>query len=97
MIDQLILLFCILQVLDVYTTHIALSGPNAHEANPVMRKIFEACGGHLLPLIVMKTALCAAVYQYVQIDWLLGLLVAFYVLIVGNNIRVLRKLGDRHD
>jgi hypothetical protein len=84
-------IFIALQVLDIISTVIALQDP-AHEANPVMKKIMDTLG--VVPaLVLVKCAVVGFLWYYqalipAEVFWALS---GFYVWIVFNNIKVIRK------
>jgi hypothetical protein len=85
-----------LQVLDAATTMMFLSRGVGVEANPIMRKLFERFGPAPV-LIVVKGAVIAMLWWATTIrcpqEAVIGawVLVAIYVWIVVNNIKLLRK------
>ncbi len=82
----LFILFCVLQVGDVYTTHRVLS-KGGREINPVMASLFDAFGDHLAPLIAVKVLVCAAIWFFVTDPLILGGLCAFYLVVVLHNAK----------
>ena len=82
-----ILLFTILQLADIYTTHRILSNGGS-ELNPVLAQLFKVFG-HLPVLVLMKSGLVWLAYEYVAPyiygDYVLGLMCAFYVWVVWHN------------
>lgn len=80
-----------LQIADVVTTIVALSGP-AHEANPILKKIMDAIG--VVPALVLIKGAAVAFFWFYQamipkpVFWMLC---AFYVYIVYNNIVTIKK------
>ncbi len=82
-----LIIFIILQLLDITTTYIAISSGKSKEANPVMNWFFTKLG--MLPsLIIIKTIviiLFGLIYTQIPIyAWII--LIAIYVLVVLNNV-----------
>lgn len=86
MISALIL--ALLQVADAVTTLkvLALGG---REMNPVMAKLFDRFGAK--PVLVLKAAAVSAVGLWLT-DYpaVIGLVIAFYVVVVANNLIALK-------
>lgn len=78
-----------LQVLDAITTLQAFS-LGAREGNKVMARIFASIPAPIA-LLVLKSAVLPLVIHFEVPDRWLGALVAYYVAILINNLRVIRK------
>lgn len=79
-----------LQVADVATTLRAFS-LGGYEKNKVLKKVMQAIG--VLPALLLKIAFVAVVGYTIKDDALiLPLVVALYVYVVFNNVRVIRTM-----
>jgi hypothetical protein len=81
-----------LQVLDIISTVLALRRPGTVEANPLLAPLFARFGA-LPTLLVVKSAVCALLWQY-QADlplWLLLPLCAGYAYVVVNNFVIVLR------
>ena len=91
----LLLIFVILQILDIYTTRkILLSG--GRELNPVMNFIMLKLGvdpGLILAKVIIVVFVCSLIL-FVNIDHIIfGLVNLGYALVIINNFNVLKKLN----
>lgn len=80
-----------LQVADIITTIIALRGP-AHEANPLLARLMDKIG--VVPTLILVKGAAISFFWYYQAllpNPLMWALCAFYVWIVFNNVKVIRK------
>lgn len=82
------ILFCLLQLADIYTTHRILSKGGV-ELNPFMNAMFKLFG-HLPALIVIKLVVCVLLYVFVIPQWVLIALCLLYVAVVIHNVRQLK-------
>lgn len=85
-------LLIILQLLDILTTYVSVSGGRAQEANPIVAKLINKFG--LLPgLLMIKVPLIAFfwVFQAEINSYLVWALVAFYAAVIVNNYRVMTR------
>ena len=82
-----LLIFCVLQVLDIWTTLTALK-QGGREMNPILAKAFEYAD----PLAVMVVIKLAGVWAlwYVDMYILTGLMCAVYLWVVNNNLDVIQ-------
>ena len=82
-----LLIFCVLQVLDIWTTLTALK-QGGREMNPILAKAFEYAD----PLAVMVVIKLAGVWAlwYVDMYILTGLMCAMYLWVVNNNLDVIQ-------
>ncbi len=80
-------IFVVLQVLDIWTTLVALKRGH-REMNPVLAKAFE----YAEPLVVMVVIKLAGVWAlwWVDMYWLTGLMCAMYLWVVNNNLDVIQ-------
>jgi hypothetical protein len=94
---NLLVLFIILQILDVYSTYICFS-KGAREVNPIVRFVIQRLG--FIPgLVILKGIVCYIAYK-LYIDYpvdadsfkVFYILNIIYVLVVVNNFNVYRKL-----
>jgi len=83
---ELCVVFTILQVLDVWTTHRILSA-GGRELNPVMDWLFKRLG--VLPgLIIVKTVVVALIWFYlISHPVFVAALCIFYVAVVIHNFK----------
>jgi len=83
-----LLIFLALQALDIATTLKALK-LGGREVNPVLAKAFNYAD----PLAVMVVVKLAGVWALWYLDnyFITGLLCAVYLLVVDNNLRVIKK------
>ena len=81
-------IFVVLQVLDIWTTLVALKRGH-REMNPVLAKAFE----YAEPLVVMVVIKLAGVWAlwWVDMYWLTGLMCAMYLWVVNNNLDVIQS------
>lgn len=80
-----------LQVADIVTTIIALRG-KATESNPVLKKLMDAIG--VVPALLLMKGVAIAFFLYVQNAVPVGILwvlCAFYIWVIVNNVKVIRK------
>lgn len=83
------ILLVILQVLDAYTTLVALKSGKGTEANPVMRWLFDKFGIEAT-LLFGKVAFIVLAYYY--LDWpIMAALIALYIWAVWGNFKVINK------
>ena len=84
----LLILFCLLQAADVYTTLTVLK-QGGRELNPILAKLFEKAD----PIVVMVTLKLAAVWAlwYVDVYWITALACAVYLYVVVNNWYEIKK------
>jgi len=88
--EQFLIAFSLLNLLDMATTVKALKRPGAAEANPIMRKLMDRIG--VVPaLLLFKTALIAGLWYWPAPELAQWVLMVIYVVIVINNLRVIRK------
>ena len=82
-----LLIYCVLQVLDIWTTLTALK-QGGREMNPILAKAFEYAD----PLAVMVVIKLAGVWAlwYVDMYILTGLMCAVYLWVVNNNLDVIQ-------
>jgi hypothetical protein len=97
---ELLILFALLQVADIYTTHRILS-QGGRELNPVMAWLFEKFG-HLPALVVVKGIVVRLVARYmvgvtavafgynIAGDTVLAAFCIIYILIVFHNFNQIR-------
>ena len=83
-----LVIFAVLQVLDIWTTLKALK-LGGREVNPVLAKAFNYAD----PLAVMVAVKLAGVWAlwYVDLYVLTGIMCAVYLWVVDNNLRVIKK------
>ena len=81
-------IFVVLQVLDIWTTLVALKRGH-REMNPVLAKAFE----YAEPLAVMVIIKLAGVWAlwWADMYWLTGLMCAMYVWVINNNLDVIQE------
>lgn len=86
-----IMLLIILQIADILSTFYALRGGNAREANPVVLWFIERFG--LFPglLISKATIVAPVIYIGANHSVALWIAVAAYVLVLINNLVVLKR------
>lgn len=91
MVVILFVLFCMLQVCDVYTTKRILDTRIGHEANPVMAWLIRNTSP-LAGLVIPKIVVVSLSYYFLRDSpaVMLGLC-AVYVWVINNNLKVLRK------
>jgi hypothetical protein len=82
-----LVIFVLLQALDVWTTLVALERGH-REMNPVLAKAFQ----YAEPLVVMVVIKLAGVWAlwWVDMYWLTGLMCAMYLFVVNNNLDVIQ-------
>ena len=86
MTDYLLIAFAILQILDGYTTHTAVTSGKGREANGLLASLFKKAG--LIPVMLVKGVALVYVASLVEQPYLISMCV-IYVLIVANNFRVI--------
>lgn len=96
LITVLLIVVAIQQVLDVWTTKVALGTGRAKEANGPLRRLMDKVG--IMPALLFTKAVFGALIFFTVQDtvmWYvsLGLIIALYTYILTNNFRVLRKIG----
>ncbi len=91
MTNELFYIFTLLQVADVFTTHRVLKNGGV-ELNPLLARLFTKFG-HMQTLVVAKTLLLVLIWNiYYDIpEWVMVVLIALYVAVVVNNIRVIKS------
>jgi hypothetical protein len=84
-----LVIFAVLQVLDIWTTLTALK-LGGREVNPVLAKLFNYAD----PLAVMVAIKLAGVWALWWLDnyFVTGLLCAVYLYVVDQNLAVVKKL-----
>jgi hypothetical protein len=88
--EQFLIAFSLLNLLDMATTVKALKRPGAVEGNPIMRKLMDLVG--VVPaLLLFKAALIAGLWCWPAPELAQWVLMVIYVVIVINNLRVIRK------
>lgn len=104
MYDYLFLALVFLNLLDVVSTHLCLNSNFTRELNPVVVYLSKKVG--LVPgLFILKVPFLSAIYslKYFSIIAatanvvIVGFLVSVYVLIVINNLYVLKKVSEIED
>ena len=82
-----LVIFVLLQILDIWTTMTALKQGH-REMNPVLAKAFT----YAEPLVVMVVIKLAGVWAlgWVDMYWLTGLMCAMYLFVVNNNLDVIQ-------
>ena len=82
-----LLIFCVLQVLDIWTTLTALKQGH-REMNPVLAKAFE----YAEPLMVMVVIKLVGVWAlwWADMYFLTGIMCAMYLWVVNNNLDVIQ-------
>ena len=82
-----LLIFVVLQILDIWTTLTALKMGH-REMNPVLAKAFE----YAEPLMVMVVIKLAGVWAlwYADMYVITGLMCAMYLYVVSNNLDVIQ-------
>ena len=83
-----LLIFSVLQVLDICTTITALK-MGCREANPILAKLFEKAE----PLVVLVPIKLLAVWAlwWANVFWLTALSCAVYLYVVDRNLSVIEK------
>lgn len=84
-----LVIFAVLQVLDIWTTLTALK-KGAREVNPVLARLFV----HAEPLVVMVVIKLVSIWALWWADMyvITGLACAAYLWVVDNNLRVIQRL-----
>ena len=84
-----LVIFAVLQVLDIWTTLTALK-KGAREVNPILAKAFNYAD----PLAVMVAVKLVAIWALWWADMyvITGLACAAYLWVVDNNLRVIRGM-----
>lgn len=82
---ELFILFCGLQLADIYTTHKVLA-KGGMEMNPIMAMLFKRFG-HMPALVVVKSAVCGLLYWAQIPEILMFGLCVLYVAVVFNNAK----------
>ncbi|HJV54317.1 MAG TPA: DUF5658 family protein [Noviherbaspirillum sp.] len=101
----LFVVLVLLQIADVCTTwHIIRSGIG-HEANRLIARIIDDIGllpGLVLPKVLVMVPAYMSAITPLDVRWvdltqtgILAALVLFYVWVVANNVRVIRRAGRR--
>jgi hypothetical protein len=80
-------LFAALQIADIVTTNAALSRPGVWEANPLMRLFQSELGAAWWLAKVAPVALAVDVVLRLRRYWPMLVVVSYYALTVGNNLR----------
>lgn len=86
---MIVIILALLQVADAVTTLKALS-LGGRELNPLMGALFKRY--EIKTALAVKGCLVAAVGLWLGDSVITWALVAFYALVVVNNVRVVRKL-----
>ena len=83
-----LVIFVLLQVLDIWTTLVALERGH-REMNPVLAKAFQ----YAEPLVVMVVIKLAGVWAlwWADMYWLTGLMCAMYLWVINNNLDVIQR------
>jgi hypothetical protein len=94
-IEILLISFLILNILDIYTTHKALSNSNNKEANLIVNFFITKLGltFGLLAIKIPVMALIIAIYSSIPLYLFLGINV-FYLIVIINNFIVINKNGN---
>ena len=96
LITVLLIVVAIQQVLDVWTTKVALGTGRAEEANGPLRRLMDKVG-IMQALVGTKLVFGVMLFFTAQdtVVWyvVLGLIIALYTYVLINNFRVLRKIG----
>lgn len=89
----LIIAFILLQVLDVMST-LRILRANGREINPIMKWVMNQYGREI-GLIGFKVIATLIVVRFMMITSTPAAIgfVVLYVLVVGNNLRVMKKMG----
>ncbi len=84
-----LVIFAVLQVLDIWTTLTALK-KGAREVNPVLAKAFNYAD----PLVVMVVIKLVGIWALWWADMyvITGLACAAYLWVIDNNLRVIQRL-----
>ena len=87
-----LLIFSVLQVLDIWTTITALK-MGCREANPILAKLFEKAD----PLAVLVPVKLLSVWTlwWADIYWLTAIFCAVYLYVVDNNLNVIKKAKEQ--
>ena len=87
-----LLIFAVLQALDVWTTVKALK-MGCREVNPILAKFFEKAK----PLVVLVPIKLLAVWAmwWADVFWLTALSCAVYLYVVDRNLSVIEKAKKR--
>ena len=92
MATYLFITFVVLQLLDIYTTSVALK-KGAVESNPILDELFHVTS--VLPaLIIVKGILIYLTYNILDTEYISPVLVgliALYTWVVVNNIKVIKN------
>ena len=96
LIYVLLTVVAIQQVLDVWTTKVALDTGRAQEANGPLKRLMDKVG--IMPALLCTKLIFGAMVLFTVQDtvvWyvVLGLIIALYTYVLVNNFRVLRKIG----
>ena len=91
MVNYLIFVLIVLQLVDIVTTHMAIKNGKGTEGNGLLAPLFKRFG--LVPTLIMVkgTFIGLLIWGAPQVAVeALSLLVAFYVFVIVNNMKVLR-------
>ncbi len=85
-----------LQILDIYTTHKALSLSHVYEANPVIRFLISKLGKTfgLLLIKFVFVGLLIFLYPYLPIYVLIGISILYLGVIINNILVIKRNNGN---
>lgn len=86
--SYLIYLFAILQLADIYTTHMILKR-GGKELNPVLAKLFDMFDYRIVLVIVKAAAIYVVAVVCEPYPEIIGLLCLFYAFIVWRNCKVI--------
>lgn len=85
-------MLCALSLADCWTTYIALKSGKGRELNKVLAWLMDKIG--MVPaLVLIKGIFLTVVYLYCMNFIALGIVIAMYVAVVGNNLIILRKIS----
>lgn len=94
----LFIFLVLLQVADVESTCRVIGMGIGHEANPVMAWLIRTLGllpGLILPKLIVMVLVYVFALELPYIDYLLLILVWFYIFIVFNNVRIVVKAWEK--
>ena len=86
----LLVIFIILQCLDLYTTYTIIKTGKGYEANPFLAWIFDRIG-YVAGLLIFKGIAIAIGFFLLPYWYALAVLNALYLWVVYNNYKVLNK------
>lgn len=93
-----VVLFILLNIGDGYSTYIGLKDYSLKEANPLIRKLIEKMG--LLNALIFAKIPTVAIGLYFLVSsslwWPLAIVDVIYLVVVGNNFRlILSRKNER--